>query len=231
MRKHTQVVEVFKHTAGTLFVHTEAILMLFELLPHAQHSIQGSVMLRLSALVEASPANRRALCTAGVFGLLLHFGPYLGQHDAYLQLVASLGKYDVSADEVRLLFDLASHRSIAPAPPIDEHSTPNGAGALGMGGDAMREEESSEMRESQMQMLYVIGRLAERSAPFAYFHFDGEGEGLALDPRGKFPSANTGYTFMCWLQADRFFDAETPLLTLGERNGPTSFELLFLVLF
>jgi hypothetical protein len=93
----------------------------------------------------------------------------------------------------------------------------------------MREEESSEMRESQMQMLYVIGRLAERSAPFAYFHFDGEGEGLALDPRGKFPSSNTGYTFMCWLQADRFFDVETPLLTLGDKSGPAFFELLFLV--
>jgi hypothetical protein len=81
--------------------------------------------------------------------------------------------------------------------------------------------------ELQMQMLYVIGRMAERAAPLCYFNFDGVGASLRLKTLERFPSPKYGYTFCCWLKVNSFFDTDSSLLSWQSSDSRTMFELFF----
>jgi hypothetical protein len=115
---------------------------------------------------------------------------------------------------VRLLFELALLR-------FDPHEFNTISDDSEAGLDARR------CQELQMQMLYVIGRVAERVAPAAYFNFDGVGASLKLKTLERFPSPKNGYSVCCWFKVNSFFDAESTLLCWQNGNKAV-FELFFL---
>ena len=80
--------------------------------------------------------------------------------------------------------------------------------------------------EVQMQLLFVIGVVAERPAPPAYFSFDGSGV-LPLPPVTHFPSARTGFTLSFWLRLDALppTDDDVPVLLLPAPGGGRLFEI------
>ena len=80
--------------------------------------------------------------------------------------------------------------------------------------------------EVQMQLLFVIGVVAERPAPPAYFSFDGSGV-LPLPPVTRFPSARTGFTLSFWLRLDALppTDDDVPVLLLPAPGGGRLFEI------
>lgn len=200
------------------FRSSEAALMVIVLLPHAPPAVQSDVIKRLSILLEANPSNKRALCQVGVVSILLRLYPYFHEEaqSLYLQLIANLGTYDVTQKEIRLLFDMAA-------------SPPNTS--LHLDSTQLRMplyHSSITPEELQMQMLYVIGRLAERSAPANYFSFDGLVSSLRLVPLVRFPASKGGYSMNCWLQVSLFFEQESSLLTWEDHSGSIVFELLFL---
>lgn len=90
----------------------------------------------------------------------------------------------LSLSQVRLLFDLAS------LPPV-------------LGPSSLPLQRRAEL---QMQMLYVLGRLAERRAPTAFFNFDGVGASVRLAPLTRFPGGKAGYSFCCWVRVNSFFE-------------------------
>jgi uncharacterized C2H2 Zn-finger protein len=229
---------------STKFRSAEAAMMIVLLLPHAAPRVQQEVIKRLALLLEANPANKRALCQMNVLSTLLRLCPRFHEdvQTYYLQLVATLGLYDISAREVRLLFDLAA------LDPDDLRSiSSNHPHNLGSGGmppphhyghhtntqhrygspQGPRDHAIRRGRELQMQMLYVIGRVTERMAPPAYFNFDGVVSSLMLAPQTRFPSARYGYSVCFWLMVNTFFGHESSLLTWVDHTGAVCFELLF----
>ena len=71
--------------------------------------MQREVIQRLAILLEANPSNKRALCQMQVIAFLLRLCPRFNEAilGNYLELVHTLGSYDITAQEVRLLFELA----------------------------------------------------------------------------------------------------------------------------
>jgi hypothetical protein len=71
--------------------------------------VQREVIQRLAILLEANPSNKRALCQMQVIAFLLRLCPRFNEAilGNYLELVHTLGSYDITAQEVRLLFELA----------------------------------------------------------------------------------------------------------------------------
>jgi len=129
-----------------------------------------------------------------------------------------VGSYDVTQKEIRLLFDMA-----ASPPSTSPHleSSPSSPLYMPLYHSPLVPE------ELQMQMLYVIGRLAERSAPANYFSFDGLVSCLRMVPLVRFPASKAGYSMNCWLQISLFFEQESSLLTWEDHTGAVIFELLF----
>ena len=209
----------------TKFHSSRAAALIVRLLPLADLPVQNDVIQKLGHLLEANPSSERALCQMHVLSSLLRSCPRLPEQvqSSYVQLAAALGGYDISSKEVclslslclssfvfaelklsmlysliclfcvlfflfvqvRLLFDLAS---ILPDP-------------SNFGGEFS----AQRCEELQMQMLFLIGRIAERTAPSSYFNFDGVVASLRLAPLDRFPAAKYGYTFCCWLKVNVFF--------------------------
>ena len=88
------------------------------------------------------------------------------------------------------------------------------------------QEDSQRWAELQMQMLFVLGVIAERAAPPAFFSFDGSGV-LPLPPLAHFPPAKTGFTLSFWLRlgAQPADDPEVSLLALHGVGGHRLLEL------
>ena len=114
----------------------------------------------------------------------------------YLRLAASLGEHSVPPADALLLLRLAA----APRHQLLQHQHGSQAAeASGRAGessgpaqeDSQRgpaAEDSQRWAELQMQMLFVLGVIAERAAPPAFFSFDGSGV-LPLPPLAHFPPA------------------------------------------
>jgi hypothetical protein len=207
--------------ASTKFRSRDASLMVIILLPHADPAMQIQVLKRLFILLEANPSNIRSLCQMHVVPILLRLCLRLPEEvqPYYLQLVATLGLYDIAGKEARLLFDLASLR---PEDIAFEYALENGETRV----DKTWLRRGSDL---QMQLLWIIGRLAERTTPQYYFNFDGVASNLVLDPLTKFPAVKQGYAFCCWLRVQRFFGLESSLLTWQSQSGEKIFELLWVV--
>jgi hypothetical protein len=98
----------------TKFRNSDAALMIILLLPYARPQVQQEVIKRLALLLEANPSNKKALCEMHVLSillrLLLRFPEEMQPY--YLQLVALLGVYDISAKEVR---DASTHPRSLPS--------------------------------------------------------------------------------------------------------------------
>ena len=67
------------------------------------------------------------------------------------------------------------------------------------GHEQLTAQRESLREELQMQMLFVIGCIAERSAPRHFFSFDG-GERLDTGPLTHLPASKVGYTLSFWLR-------------------------------
>lgn len=81
-----------------------------------------------------------------------------------------------------------------------------------------------------MQLLYVVGCIAERKAAERYLSLEGNGDDafVYLRPLSRFPAPKIGYTFTCWVHAHHFTRDEVSLLTLSwstsaaDASTPTS---------
>jgi len=196
--------------------------MIILLLPYAEAHVQQVVIKRLSILLELSPCNKRALCQMQVLSTLLRLIPKFEDdvQNYYLQLVASLGLYDIGSEELRLLFDLASLPPKAMLHALkSQPSTASSSSSLSL---SLRRCE-----EIQMQLLYVIGRLTERMAPPSFFHFDGATSSLDLEPLSRFPASKVGFSFCCWLQINALLGSESSLFSMEDSTGNVMFELMF----
>ena len=92
----------------------------------------------------------------------------------YLRLAASLGEHSVPPADALLLLRLAA----APRHQLLQHQHGSQAAeASGRAGESSgpAQEDSQRWAELQMQMLFVLGVIAERAAPPAFFSFDGSG--------------------------------------------------------
>ena len=188
--------------------------LVLRLLSAASPATQCEVAALLLVLLEANPANKRTLCLWYGLGPLLcaaarcaddETGGALRLH--YLRLAASLGEHSVPPADALLLLRLAA----APRHQLLQHQHGSQAAeASGRAGessgpaqeDSQRgpaAEDSQRWAELQMQMLFVLGVIAERAAPPAFFSFDGSGV-LPLPPLAHFPPAKTGFTLSFWLR-------------------------------
>jgi hypothetical protein len=79
--------------------------------------------------------------------------------------------------------------------------------------------------ELEMQLLYVLGRAAERNAPSQFVNLDGVANGIVA-PLDRLPSAKTGYTVCCWLKITSFLGLESALLTVIDASSAPVLELL-----
>ena len=152
----------------------------------------------------------------------------------YLRLAASLGEHSVPPADALLLLRLAA----APRHQLLQHQHGSQAAeASGRAGessgpaqeDSQRgpaAEDSQRWAELQMQMLFVLGVIAEHAAPPAFFSFDGSGV-LPLPPLAHFPPAKTGFTLSFWLRlgAQPADDPEVSLLALHGVGGHRLLEL------
>jgi hypothetical protein len=190
----------------TKFHSTEASLMIVLLMPNASMDVQRVVINRLSLLLNSNPCNMRSLCEMHVLSFLIRLAPLFADslHSSYFQLIASLGSYDVTEKEARLLFDLA----------LLDNTT----------GDV---ETRRCFQELVMQMFYVIGRLAERTAPNVYFNFSGNGDGLKLPPIAKFPLPKSGYSFCCWFKITSFLSPQTSFFSWIDNENEVALDVFF----
>lgn len=84
------------------------------------------------------------------------------------------------------------------------------------------------MAETQMQMLYAMERISERTDPAYYFSFDGCDGTFITFPLDKFPAVRIGYTVSCWIKVTTFLENETGVLCFEDPLGDyTLFELYF----
>ena len=77
-----------------------------------------------------------------------------------------------------------------------------------------------------MQLLFVIGCVAERSAPRNFFSFEG-GERLSHGPLTHLPTAKVGYTLSFWMRVSAQADGEpeVSLLALPSATGQKLIEV------
>ncbi|RUP32639.1 hypothetical protein BC936DRAFT_138584 [Jimgerdemannia flammicorona] len=84
------------------------------------------------------------------------------------------------------------------------------------------------MAETQMQMLYAMERISERTDPAYYFGFDGCDGTFITFPLDKFPPMKIGYTVTCWIKVTTFLSNETGVLCFEDPLGDYAlFELYF----
>ena len=194
------------------FRSTEAALMAIVLLPHATPAVQIAVIRSFGALLDANPANCRALCDMNVPFFLLRIVTKLHEdtRGMYLQLVAQLLRYDIAPEEALLLFKLSN-----------------------LNLSNFTDVEPGVIKEIQMQILYVIGQVVERVAPRSYFNFDGTDGALCTGPVRRFPASTIGYTVECWMRLNNFRNESLSFMTWEWRSAAGSaghgkrLELLF----
>ncbi len=188
-------------------LNTDAALMLILLLPNASEEIQRNALSRLSLLFTANPANIKLFSEMHVFSYLLRMIPGFPDslHNAYFQLIALIGLYDVTHQEVKLLFDLAS-LNFNPYDNMNELS----------------------FNELKMQIFYVIGRLAEKFSPNTFFNLSGIGfplESLQTPPISRFPTSSKGYSVLFWFRISKFLGKRIAFFSLGDHENEFSLSL------
>ncbi len=181
----------------------DCVMMIIDLLPIGDSRTQGEVLQLLIKLMESNPTNKKIFCLAQGLKHLLNLANESDEvvQSSYFQLIASLGSYDISPSEVRILFDLASL-------------------SLAKGATNKHKE-----RELQMQLLFVIGSIMERRAPLHYFHFNGVDHFAQFKLVERFPK--NGYSLSCWIRANYFLHEECKLLSWQDQTGRTVLDMHF----
>lgn len=86
------------------------------------------------------------------------------------------------------------------------------------------------VQDTQMQILDILKRIADRADPDNFFSFDGVGSFYQINSIDRFPALKYGYTFSCWLKITSFPCKETGLLCfeeISQSSALQTFELYF----
>ena len=155
----------------------------------------------------------------------------------YKELIVSLSSYDCPLEISAFLFELAVDPFAAYSrletnePKLTQLASPTDVSSPveGHSRNAMEAAEISS-HETQMQILDVLKRIADRIDPNYYFSFDGSSGSFQSIPLDKFPAVRTGYTVACWVKITAFPHRETGLLCFEDGSthlNPNTFELYF----
>lgn len=74
------------------------------------------------------------------------------------------------------------------------------------------DEFEDDLSKIQLNMLYTIEKLSEKSNPFCFFNFDGINGCIKTCSFKNFPFLNQSYTFSCWINIRAFIEDESGLL-------------------
>ena len=204
----------------------DAASLLLSLLSEGDGTEQQETAALLLLLLEATPANKRTLAgCASMLPLLRLLARCTDDSTGNLRIhllrtAAALGEYTISGAEALLLFRLAA----APEPllPLTES-----AEAEARAEAVHREEIRERLREElQMQLLFVIGSVAESSSPRNFFSLDGASR-LAHGPLMHLPAAKIGYTLAFWIRvgAQPEGEPEVGVLQLPSTTGQKLLEV------
>eukprot|EP00833_Pecoramyces_ruminatium_P005174 jgi/Orpsp1_1/1179206/evm.model.c7180000068411.1 len=69
-----------------------------------------------------------------------------------------------------------------------------------------------DLSKIQLNMLYTIEKLSEKTNPFCFFNFDGINGCIKTCSFSNFPFLNQSYTFSCWINIRAFIEDESGLL-------------------
>jgi len=189
-------------TVWTRFRSTESSLLVLLLLPHTDAHTQIAVLQTLLTLVDTNPANKRILYDVGVLSTLLRIYPNLepDTQPYYLDLIAAIGAYDVSAMEILLMFELNTL-----LPNAHQNHLSNGGGVQS---DTL-----------QLHLLVLLEQIAARDAPLSFFNFSGFRSYITSPPIPKLPSGKVGYTVTSIFCMNALPDGAANVFVLRSNKG------------
>ncbi|CAG8465264.1 5713_t:CDS:2 [Paraglomus occultum] len=232
--------------AGIEFRDADAAMMALKLLSYVADStdetLHNDYFKLLMLLMEVNPRNKEMLCANRglkfVTEVLFLKGKSLNTKvPSYVDLIPTLGAYDITTSDITLLFDAAFD-------PLSMFGHFVGRGfrrrsITGILQPVVQAFSASEkvheisfdpffIREVQSQMIYAIERISERMDPPCYFNFNGVNSSFRTFALEKFPTSKRGYTVSLWVKVTSFFEDETGLLSYEDQAGNnTTFELYF----
>ncbi len=160
------------------FRSSDAAFMVLNVLAKAHPKTQERVLSVLMMTIELNPANGEVLSSMeGITVLLGIINRCSAPLKAlYMHLLSTIGQYNVTPEETRLLFELAM--------PQAESSL----GVVTRSPGAAQDEGQDNLR---LQIMSVIGEISKRVTPPSFFHFDGR-PGWVKFGLEKFPAAKVG---------------------------------------
>ncbi|XXQ36554.1 NTF2 domain-containing protein [Plasmodiophora brassicae] len=174
-------------------------------------TVQASVLNHILSLIRGNPTNKKVLSELDAVSLLLQTWrsfrlDIVDVRISFLSLLAGLGRYSISPQQIRLMFDLATEAMMNTHPPEYDDTL-------------------------QMQILDVIASLASRRHPEQYFNFNlalptVRSSSIISSTVSRFPLSKVGYTLVLWFRLSDFVAEETILFTWMQGDAAL-FEVLF----
>jgi hypothetical protein len=173
------------------FRSSDAAFMVLNVLAKAHPKTQERVLSVLMMTIELNPGNGEVLSSMeGITVLLGIINRCSAPLKAlYMHLLSTIGQYNVTPEETRLLFELAMPQAEASLGSVAHARSPGVAQDEGQ--DTLR-----------LQIMSVIGEISKRVTPPAFFHFDGRPGwvkfGLEKFPVAKVCAAYIRVYAVCW---------------------------------
>eukprot|EP01127_Copromyxa_protea_P021000 TRINITY_DN7113_c0_g1_i1.p1 TRINITY_DN7113_c0_g1~~TRINITY_DN7113_c0_g1_i1.p1 ORF type:complete len:2168 (+),score=430.22 TRINITY_DN7113_c0_g1_i1:429-6506(+) len=188
------------------FRSTEVVPMLFQILETADVALQKEALKLILVLCTSNPANTKVLSRGSGLARAVQIvssgsckpevQPY------YFKLISLLGTYDITAKEVKMLYDII----------------------MGKSADKVSEIIS-------LQLLYVLANISERYQPLSYLSFSGLSGHFKLGRIDKFPLPKVGYTISCWFKLNAFLQSEQGIISWNMHDSDESVFELYIKVF